>query len=340
MAKKIAVRRSRLSGVEKAAVIMSILEKDQREKLFDLMDEKEVRSVSYAMLSIPKVTTKIIQVLINEFLTKIATADAEMKMLDNMEGLLNKILDKEKVTEIMAQVRGSETSTLWIKLEAINDDILADYLRTEYPQISALVISKLSPDKSARILSYFEEELACDLIMRILNMKSVQKQVLVDIERSLKAELMADTSGTKDDESYRRVAEIFNYLDKGVDKKLLSNLETKDKEKADTIKSLMFTFDDIKKLQQDHIRLIIKSLNRPKMVLALKGTTDDMRELFFSNMPERAARLMKEELEDMGAVRVRSVEEAQNYIVGVAKELAEKGDIVIGKPKPGDELIF
>jgi flagellar motor switch protein FliG len=240
----------------------------------------------------------------------------------------------------MEDIRGPAGRTMWDKLANVNEGVLAAFLKNEYPQTVAVVVSKIKPDHAARVLSQLPESFAMEVITRMLRMESVQKDVLDDIERTLRNEFMSNLARTSRRDPHEAMAEIFNNLDRSSEAKFMVALEERSRDSADKIKSLMFTFEDLGKLEGAAIQAILRVADKAKLPTALKGASEAIKELFFGNMSERAGKLLKEDIAALGPVRLRDVEEAQTSLVTIAKDLAAKGEIVIASENEEDELVY
>jgi flagellar motor switch protein FliG len=229
---------------------------------------------------------------------------------------------------------------MWEKLGNVNEEILANFLQKEYPQTVAVVMSKVQTDHAARVLALLPENFALEVVHRMLRMEAVQKEVLEDVEKTLRTEFMANLSRTQRRDSHELMAEIFNSLDRTVETKFMEELEKSSPESAEKIRSLMFTFEDLLKLDPSSIQTLIRAADKEKLPIALKGATETLRDMFFSNMSERAAKIMKEDMAAMGPVRLKDVEEAQQSIVSTTKDLEARGEITISTGAEEDELIY
>jgi len=179
-----------------------------------------------------------------------------------------------------------------------------------------------------------------EVVMRMLRMESVQKDILDDIERTLRNEFMSNLARTNRRDPHEAMAEIFNNLDRASESRFIAALEERNRDSAEKIKSLMFTFEDLLKLDGKAIQTIMRSVDKSKLPIALKGASEQLKELFFSNMSERAGKLVKEDIAALGPTRLRDVEEAQSGIVNIAKDLAARGEIAIAKENGEDELVY
>lgn len=329
-----------LSGSEKAALFILSLGEEHAARIFSHMNDDEIKELSQVMANLGNVSSNLVEKLFIEFAEQMSSSGGAVGTLESTERLLSKVLDKSRVSNIMEDIRGPAGRTMWDKLANVNESVLAAFLKNEYPQTVAVVISKIKPDHAARVLGQLPESFAMEVITRMLRMESVQKDVLEDIERTLRNEFMSNLARTNRRDPHEAMAEIFNSLDRASEAKFMQALEERSRDSADKIKGLMFTFEDLTKLQPSAIQAILRVADKAKLPLALKGASDTIKELIFSNMSERAGKLLKEDIAALGPVRLRDVEEAQNHLVTVAKDLAQKGEIVIAKDTEEDELVY
>jgi flagellar motor switch protein FliG len=229
---------------------------------------------------------------------------------------------------------------MWEKLSNVQENILANYLKNEYPQTVAVVLSKLRSDHAAKVLGILPDDFALEVISRMLAMESVQKDILDKVETTLRSEFMSNLAQTSRRDAHEQMAEIFNNFDRQTESRFLTSLEENNRESAERIKNLMFTFDDLGKLDPGSAQTLLRSVERDRLAIALKGASDSMRDFFFANMSERAGKMLREDMEVMGPVRLRDVDESQSLMVNLAKDLAAKGEIVIASSKGDDELIY
>lgn len=329
-----------LTGIEKSAILLLSLGEEHTARIFEQLDEDEIMQLSQTMSNLGKVGSSVVERLFIEFAEGMSSTGSLVGSLDSTERLLARVLGKDKVDSIMEEIRGPAGRTMWEKLSNVSEEILANYLQKEYPQTVAVVLSKITPEHAARVLALLPEGYAMEVIMRMLRMDNVQKEVLDDVEKTLRTEFMSNLARTNKRDSHEAMAEIFNNLERAVEGKFMSNLEERNPESAEKIRSLMFTFEDLAKLDPSAIQTVIRSADKEKMPLALKGASDAMKDLFFSNMSERAAKIMKEDIAAMGPVRLKDVEEAQQSLVNTAKDLADRGEITIVTSKDEGEMVF
>lgn len=330
-----------LTGPQKAAIFLLALGEDQTAKLFEHMDDREIMEVSQAVASLGKVGSNVVEKLFVEFAEQMSSTNSLVGTQNSTERLLSKSgIPKEKIDSIMEEIRGPAGRTMWEKLGNVNEETLVAYLQKEYPQTVAVILSKLDVEQSARMLSLLPDGFALEVIHRMLRMEAVQKEVLEEIEKTLRSEFMSNLAKTNRRDSHELIADIFNNLERAAESKFMEQLEGSAPDAAEKIRSLMFTFDDLGKLDGSTIQTIIRAVDKDKLTLALKGTAETMQELFFTNMSERASKIMKEDMAAMGPVRLKDVEEAQQYIVTVAKDLEARGEIMISSGEGEDEMIY
>lgn len=330
----------KLSGPQKAAIFLMAIGEESAIKLFAMMDDDEIREISNVMSSVGQVGSEMVERLFSDFAEQVSASGAVVGNYDSTERLLVKALGKGRVDSIMEEIRGPAGRTTWDKLGNVSEEILANYLKNEYPQTVAVVLSKIKSDHAARVIMNLPEDVAMEVIMRMLSMEAVKKEVMDGIEKTLRMEFMTNLAKRQTRDSHEMLAEIFNNFDRTAEGKFMGKLEERSKEAAERVRALMFTFEDLKKIDGAGVQTLLRGADKTKLGIALKGASDTIKELFFSNMSERAAKILKEEMESMGPVRIKDVDEAQQYIVGIAKDLAGKGEIAIASDNADEQLIY
>lgn len=329
-----------LTGAEKAAIFILSLGEENAARVFSHMNDDEIKELSQVMANVGNVSSALVEKLFVEFVEQMSSTGGTVGSLESTERLLSKVLDRNRVDTIMEEIRGPAGRTMWDKLANVNEIVLANFLKNEYPQTVAVVISKIKPDHAARVLGQLPESFAMEVVMRMLRMESVQKDVLDDIERTLRNEFMSNLARTNKRDPHESMAEIFNNLDRASESKFIAALEERNRDSAEKIKSLMFTFEDFAKLDAAAIQAILRIADKSKLPIALKGASDTLKELFLGNMSERAGKLLREDIAALGPTRLKDVEEAQAAMVVAAKDLAGKGEITINKNNEEDELVY
>jgi flagellar motor switch protein FliG len=244
------------------------------------------------------------------------------------------------VVGIMDEIRGPAGRNMWEKLSNVQEQVLANYLKNEYPQTVAVVMSKLKPEHAARVLAILPEEFALDVVNRMLKMEAVQKEVIERVEATLRTEFMSNLSQTRRRDAHEVMAEIFNGFDRQTETRFMTALEDQNRESAERIKNLMFTFDDLVKLDNGSAQTLMRHIDKDKLAIALKGANETVRAFFLQNMSSRAAKMLLDDMQALGPVRLRDVDEAQGLLVNLAKDLAAKGEIMIAKNRADEELVY
>ncbi len=330
----------KMGGPQKAAMFLMAIGEESAIKLFALMDDDEIREISNIMSTLGQVNSDVVERLFHDFADQVSASGALVGNYDSTERLLVKALGKNRVDGIMEEIRGPAGRTTWDKLGNVSEEILANFLKNEYPQTIAVVLSKIRPEHAARVLMNLPEEMTVEVIMRMLSMETVKKDVMDGIEKTLRMEFMSNLAKRQSTDSFEMIAEIFNNFDRNAEGKFMGKLEERNAESAEKVRALMFTFEDLIKINGAGIQVLLRTVDKTKLGVALKGASDAIKELFLSNMSERAGKIMREEMESMGPVRIKDVDEAQMYVVGVAKELAGKGEIIISSDSAGEQLVY
>ena len=322
-----------MSGAEKAAVLMLALGEEQCSKLFEMMHEEEIKEISFAMTQLGSISAEVVEKLCLDFSNNIGSAGTLVGSFDSTERLLQKTLSRDRANQIMEEIRGPAGRTMWDKLGNVNEGVLANYLKNEYPQTVAVVLSKVRSDHAARVLGLLPDGFAMEVIMRMLRMESVQRDVLDSVEKTLRSEFMSNLARSTRRDSHELVADIFNNLDRQVEGRFMSALEDRNRDAADRVKALMFTFDDLARLPPEAIQKLMRVVEKSKLPIALKGASEQIRNLFLSTLSERAGKLLRDEISMLGPIRLRDVDESQAQIVALAKDLAQQGEIEINDNK-------
>ncbi|MBE7638579.1 flagellar motor switch protein FliG [Sneathiella sp. P13V-1] len=329
-----------LSGSDKAAIMMLALGEEHSAPLWSRLDEEEIRDISQAMSNLGTVSSEVMEALFVEFAGSISSTGNLIGTYEATERLLLKALPSDKVDGIMEEIRGPAGRTMWDKLANVNEAVLANYLKNEYPQTVAVVMSKINPDHAAKVLSTLPEDFSLEVVNRMLQMESVQKEVLDKIEDTLRSEFMSNLAKTNKRDSHEMMAEIFNNFDRNTEGRFIAALEERNRDSAEKIKALMFTFEDLLKLDPAGVQTLLRNVDKDRLGICMKGASEAVRDLFFSNMSERAAKILREDMEALGPVRLKDVDEAQMEIVNIAKDLADKGEIMLADGGGDDELVY
>src|ERR1700761_696016 len=329
-----------LTGPERAAVFMLALGEQYGGKVWNLLDDDELRQLSITMSTLGTVDASAVEGLLLEFVSRLSATGAIMGNYDATERLLQQYLPPERVSGLMDEIRGPAGRNMWEKLSNVQETVLANYLKNEYPQTVAVVLSKLKPEHAARVLAILPEEFALDVVNRMLKMEAVQKEVIERVEATLRTEFMSNLSQTRRRDAHEVMAEIFNGFDRQTETRFMTALEETNRESAERIKNLMFTFDDLVKLDNGSAQTLMRHIDKDKLAIALKGANETVRAFFLQNMSSRAAKMLADDMQALGPGRLRGVDEAQGLLVNLAKDLAAKGEILITKNRSDEDLVY
>ncbi|MGN6374317.1 MAG: flagellar motor switch protein FliG [Sphingomonas sp.] len=324
---------------QRAATLMLALGQEHGSPIWEQLSVDEMKELSSTMAQLGRVPAAVVEYLLAQFAQEMAGMTSCHGSYESTERLLAAVMSPDQVKEIMEDIRGPSGRTMWDKLSNVSETVLAGYLRNEYPQTIAVILSKLKSDHAARVLGALPRDISVDVVQRMLRMDTVQKEVLTQIETTLKTEFMANFARTQRRDPHESMAEVFNAMDRATEEAMLSALDEKSPEAAERIRALMFTFEDLANLMPASIAVVARQADKRQLALALKGAPEEVRTLFFSTMTERLAKLLREDMANMGPVRARDCEEAQAALVALAKTLGDRGEIVLVDPKSDDTMI-
>ncbi|MEN3168083.1 flagellar motor switch protein FliG [Gluconobacter sp. OJB] len=329
-----------ISGVQKVAILMMALGEENCSRLFEQMHEEEIREISSEMTQLGIISSQIVEKVCHEFSQGLGTAEGVVGDLENTEKLLKSTLPANQAAAIMEEIRGPAGRTMWEKLGNVSEIVLANYLKNEYPQTVSVILSRIKPSHAAKVLAILPEEFSLDIMMRMLKTETIQKNVIQSIEKTLRLEFISNIPRGVNRNSHEVLADIFNNFDRRLESRFMTALEERSHNDAEQIKSLMFTFEELTNLSGESLIVLLNQISREILPLALKGASDRLLQAFLASMSDRAGRILLSEIEDLGPVRVKDVDIAQNEILIVAKGLIDRGEIdMIDQQQPGNEMI-
>jgi len=329
-----------MTGPQRAAVILLILGEEHGRVIWQEFDDEEIRIITRAMAELGTVDSDQVEKLMLDFVGRLSSAGAITGSFDRTISLLEKILPTDQVALIMEEIRGPAGRNMWQKLGNIDAVVLANFLKNEYPQTIAVILSRIRPDHSANVLRNLPNELSIEVVSRMLRMESVQKEALDHIENTLRTEFVSTLTQTRRRDPHEMMAEIFNGFDRQTEMRFLAALDATNQESAERIRALMFTFEDLGKLDSAGLQTLMRQVDKDTLARALKGANEEMRAFFLGAMSQRAAKNLQDDIQGLGPLRLKEVDEAQMKMVTLAKDLAEKGEIIIAKGNAEDELVY
>ena len=329
-----------MNGPQRAAVILLVLGEDHGRNIWREFDDEEIRIITRAMAELGTVDADEVERLMLDFVGKLSSAGAVTGSFDRTVSLLEKILPPDQVALIMEEIRGPAGRNMWQKLGNIDASVLANFLKNEDPQTLAVILSKIRPEHAASVLRALPNDISVDVVGRMLRLESVQKEALDHIEQTLRTEFVSTLTQTRRRDPHEMMAEIFNGFDRQTEARFLSALDATNEESAARIRALMFTFEDLAKLDPAGLQTLMRQADKDTLTRALKGASETMRTFFFGAMSQRAAKNMQDDIQSLGAIRLKEVDEAQAKLVQLTKDLAEKGEIMLAKGGSDDELVY
>src|SRR6478672_879276 len=252
---------TRLNGAEKAAIILLALGEEHM-VLWESLDDEEIKEISQAMSSLGTVSSSCVEDLMVEFISGLSSAGAIMGSYEQTQRLLASFMPGEKVEGLMEEIRGPAGRTMWDKLANVNEAVLANYLKNEYPQTVAVVLSKIKGEHAARVLSALPEDFALECVQRMLRMEPVQREILDKIEATLRTEFMSNLARTSKRDSHEMMADIFNNFDRQTEARFITALEERNRESAERIRALMFVFEDLGKLDPGGVQTLLRQVEK------------------------------------------------------------------------------
>jgi len=334
------VPRKGLTGRQKAAILLVSLGPELSAPILKKLSENEIEDITLEIAALEKVPPEIREEVINEFYhMAVAQLYIAQGGVEYAKQLLEKALGPHKAQEIISKLSASLEVTPFESLRRADPLQILNFIQNEHPQTIALVLSYLKPEQSAAILGNLPEGVRGEVAMRLALMDRASPEVVREIEsileRKISTFLGQDLTRVA---GKQKLIEILNKSDRGTEKSILEAIEEKDPDLAEQIRSEMFVFEDIALLDDRAIQLVLRQVDNKDLALALKGASEEVREKIFKNMSQRAAQMLKEDMEYMGPVRARLVNEAQQKIVNIVRRLEEAGEIVIARG--GEEEII
>ena len=322
-----------LTGPQKTAVLCLALGDKFCAEVFKRMDRGEIARISKAMMEIETVEKEAVEDVLKEFNESMQYGqESLLGGSDAVKRMLSKSLDPDTAKYIMDSLEIASGPTPFQELGNVSPRILAQILRNEHPQTLALILGHLHPDQAAELLQNLPSGVRSEVLMRLARLEAVAEEMLLEVDRVLQNQLIA--MGGKEGKKVggiTAVAEILNAVDRATEEEVLSEIEEESAQMAEDIRNLMFVFEDIKALDDRSIRELLKEVSNEELTQALKGASDDLKEKFFKNLSERAATMIREDLEIMGPVRLADVESAQQNVVKTVRRLEAEGKIAIGR---------
>ncbi len=333
MSTVLAPRLTEINGVRKAAILTLMLGENASSEVFKHLNEEEIELIAREVALLGPVPAATATEVLHEFHSMWKAAEYVTKGgVDYARRLLVKSLGPELAKRVLDRVvKTFESSMAFTGLEKADPQQLSKFIQSEHPQTIALILAHLKPGPAAELMQSLPEDLRVEVVTRMASLEEISPEVISRISSVIEARLKS--LGASTHESYggvRAVAELLNRIDRAVSQPVLEAIESQTPDLAVSIRHLMFVFDDLLHVDDNALREIVQRADKKGLTVALKGASEDIRNRFFQNMSKRAVDMIREEIELLGAVRLREVEKAQQEIVGIARKLEEEGLLQTG----------
>ena len=320
-----------LSALEKAAVVLMSLGKDQAAEVMKYLSETEVKRLSRAFMGVKEVGREAQQRIAAEFRNMLQAADTVV--VDGQEfarEVISSAFGEDTGDMLLEYITGSRKEPLSALLSDVPENVMDSFVQTEHPQTIAFLLSKMKPELAAHLLGKMNEEMQVDVMMRLSQLNTVKSDIVDEVREVFRSQLRG--VGLRDEEELggpKAAADILNFVDRTTEERILSEVEETFPELSEEIRNLMFTFEDLLKLDDRAVQTVLKEVPREQLVLGLKTASQELRGLLFRNISQRAAQMLSEDLETLGPTKLKDVEKAQQGIIDVVRKLESEGKIAV-----------
>lgn len=321
-----------VSGPQKAAIFLMMMGEDYTSEIFKGMSADEIGRLVAQMSEVKYVAQEDLVKIMEEYIEHVEGVGEFMIEYESFLKKVESSLGKDKAKAVYRELEKNKKNTPFSYLESIDGNIVVNIISGEHPQTIALILSYLKPDRAARILAGLPEQVRTEVAMRIVRMEQVPMEVVQEVDHMLQREVRGlGDSGSRDFDGTTILANILNEVDRSSEEQIMTGIEEEDEQMAEQIRQLMFVFEDLVKVDDRGFREILKHVDRQELAVALRTASEEIKEKIFTNMSERAGEMLREDMEVLGPVRVSEVEETQQKIIKVARQLESEGKIILGK---------
>ncbi len=328
----------KMTGVQKAAILLNSIGEEASASILKSLRDNDIRRIVGAMAKLKKAPVPIIKGVLQEYYRILSEESEVIFESDGAKDKFMKTLGEDRARMIFGAAASGNQQKSLDALELVDTRTLANYLMNEHPQTIALIMAHLPVEKKTDVIRRLPEQVQGEVVLRMANLDYISPELIDQVNEVLKTGLA--TMGTMEMTQLggvEPVAEMFNLMDKNSEQSIMSRVEEKDPLLAEEIRKLMFVFDDLVKVDDKGMGLILKEVNNETLLRALKSSPDPLREKIFRNMSKRAADLIRADLETLGPVRVSDVEAAQQQMLGIARRLEEEGKLFIDRGGGGGD---
>ena len=329
-----------LNNSDKAALTLLTLGKDLASEVLQHLSEQEVKRLSRAFMAVSEVDRETQFGIAREFRNMMQASDT--LLVDGREFAKDVISEAfgDKAGEgLLEYITGARKEPISAIISDVPDKILRGFIAAEHPQTVAFLLTKMNPDQAAKVIGRMQDETQTDVLLRVANLNHVKNDVVDEVREVLRSQLKGSGSEEEEIGGPKAAADILNFVDRTNEERILTEIEEMYPEIAEQIRNLMFTFEDCRKIDDKGVQAVLKEVPRDQLVLALKTASDELRNLLFRNVSQRAAQMIQEDLDALGPVKLKDVEKAQQGIVDIVRRLEAEGKIVIGGGGAEDQLV-
>jgi len=329
-----------MNGLERSALLLNILGNNVTGQIFKKLKDNDVKRLVNAMGQVTKVPIPVVKQVLEDFYAELS--EEENILFGQAQGreFILQTLGEERAKTVLGQLSVVEGSRTLEALELVDSRTLSNFLISEHPQTTALILAHLDPDKKCDVLKRLPEHIQTEVVLRIANLDFISPSLIAQVDEVLKQELA--TLGSIDTQNLggiQPIADMLNVMDKSSEQNIIARVEERDPQMAEEIRKLMFVFEDLVFIDDRGMQSLLKEVPNDKLVIALKTAPEEIKEKVFKNISKRAGDLLKDDMESLGPVRLSDVEGAQQEIVNVCKRLEGEGKVIISRGGDSDALV-
>ena len=330
----------RLSGPEKAAIFLVSVGEDAASEIIKRLELMEIQKITKYMDNLPTIEKEDSENILKDFNSNFSKVGLIVKGDDYVKNLIAKSLDPDKAKKILDNLHGPIEEEGLQTLKWLDPNVIADFVKNEHPQTIALILGHLEPISAAVVIGLLPSSIRSQVVFRLSKLERVPPGVIKDLDEVLQEQLKSTGSTqSKLVGGVRVVADILNNMDKSIEEPILADIEKLDKEEAEKIRELMFTFDDLASVDDKSMQLILREVSHDQIVLALKTASEELTNKIFANVSKRAQEMIKDDLEAMGPKKLSEVEKVQHEILKVARRLEDEGKISLAVKSESEKLV-
>jgi flagellar motor switch protein FliG len=327
-------------GPEKAAAFLVSIGEDAASEIFKKLDLVEIQKITKYMNQLPPISKEDSDAILKDFNSNFGNVDLVIKADDYVKNLIAKSLDPEKAKKVLDNLHGPIEEEGLETLKWLDPHVIADFVRNEHPQTVALILGHLEPMQAAAVLTQLPASVRSQVVFRLSKLERIPPGVIKDLDEVLQEQLKsAGSTQSKLVGGVKIVAEILNNMDKSIEEPIMNDIEKLDKEEAEKIRELMFTFDDLAEVDDKSMQVILREISHDQIVMALKAASDEVKEKILANVSKRAQEMIIDDLEAMGPKKLSEVEKVQHEILKIARRLEDEGKISIAVKSESEKLV-